>query len=242
MNTIAEINRDVNIIKKEYNRLVGSISKEYGKVEASSLKIAFALYEIYHGEMYEIDGYKNIYDFGMERFNLSRGTTNNFINIIKKFGLRGEDGEVICGKESGLFEEYEKFTFSKLCLLVSVPDEYLPEFYSTMTAREIREKKEEISKRLKCENEHNLINVDDEVIGTSLKEDEQEQVQNEEDISSADVGVKYEPCRSFRTFDEMIEYLADPGLLKKLKTEIDERMAFNDDGTVGFITIGTCIS
>lgn len=149
--------QDFTVYKKHYNKLVGVITREYGKVESSSLKIAFALHEIYELKLYEHDSYKNIYEFGEDRFNLSKSTVNGMVNIIEKFALRDEVGQIINGDGAGILPEFEKFTFSKLGLLVSVPKEYLPEFYSTMTAKEIREKKAEIAKLIEAKEAENEL-------------------------------------------------------------------------------------
>lgn len=155
---------DLKEQKKDYNRLVGLIKREYVKVEKSSLTIAFALHHIYVDELFRIDGFKNISECGEEHFNLGKTTVNAFINVIERFAKVDENGHIIHGDGQGIKEDFEKFSWSKLCLLTSVPDEYLGEFYSSMTAKEIREKKAEIAKLISCNDESNIIEANEDVV------------------------------------------------------------------------------
>ena len=182
--------KEIATMKKDYNKLVGLITKEYAKVESSSLNIAFALHEIHKCKYYEIDGFKNIYEFGEDRFNLARGTVNGFINVIEKFSFVDEEGN------KRLKEEFAGFTFSKLCMLVSVPTEYLSEFYSTMTAKEIRDKKSEIAKRIESKEEDTIPFAEGEDISEAL---------NEQDEADDNFKRCYLNIISFSSFAEMVE-------------------------------------
>ncbi|MDO5836978.1 MAG: hypothetical protein Q4P17_10755 [Methanobacterium sp.] len=133
--------------KRRYKSLCNRISKEYSNVENSSLKISFYLYEIYKKKYFSIGDFKNIYDFAYYHFGLSRATCNNFINVIEKFALKDESGNVILNDENKLIDGFERFAFSKLCLLVSVNlslEDILKIFDPVMSARTIREKKREL--------------------------------------------------------------------------------------------------
>ncbi len=170
-------------VKKRYNSLIGVITKEYTKVETSTLKIAYALQEIYSTKMYEGE-YKNIYELGAEKFNLAKGTINNFINVVERFALRDENGAILRDKEAEIKEEMKGYTWTKLCMLVSVPEEYLSMFHIGMTCSEIREKKAEVASLISNEAPTNIIDCDAKEIETDgsdeATEAEEPETENEE--------------------------------------------------------------
>lgn len=210
--------------KKEYNRLVGLIKKEYGKVENSSLNIAFALHQIYSQELYLHDGFKNISECGEEHFNLGKTTVNAFINVIEKFGKRGEDGNLLYGKEQSIMEEYEKFTWSKLCLLTSVPNEYLELFDSSMTAKQIREKKQEIAKLITTNEESKVI--EEAETETTIEEPATEESEaTETDEAEADDTTNRRgiiPMRSCCSVEELKDFCLDEANMFAMKMQFDK--------------------
>lgn len=240
--TTTDIKQATAAQKKQYNSLVGAIMKEYDKVEASSLKIAFALHEIYQNGFYEYDGFKNIYEFGADRFNLAKGTVNNFINIVEKFALRDANGEIVTGKESGLIPEMEKFSFSKLCLLVSVPSEYWTEFYSAMTAKEIREKKAEIAKRIEAEENGGLLEAEEESADTDVmnppETDADAETEQAEDAAEDERKHCFLGVMSCTDFSEMATKLSDTAFVKMLSEQLEAFKQKLPSGTVTKVTIG----
>lgn len=210
--------------KKEYNRLVGLIKREYGKVENSSLNIAFALHQIYSQELYLHDGFKNISECGEEHFNLGKTTVNAFINVIEKFGKRDENGCILYGKEQTIIEEFEKFTWSKLCLLTSVPSEYLELFDSSMTAKQIREKKQEIAKLITSNEETKVIEEaetgTEEVLPTESNEEAEEAEADEAIDSSNRRGII--PLRSCCSIEELKEVCTDEALMFAMKLQFEK--------------------
>lgn len=211
--------------KKEYNRLVGLIKREYGKVENSSLNIAFALHQIYSQELYLHDGFKNISECGEEHFNLGKTTVNAFINVIEKFGKRDENGNILYGKEQTIIEEFEKFTWSKLCLLTSVPNEYLELFDSSMTAKQIREKKQEIAKLITSNEETKVIEEEEEagteeVLPTDSNEESEEAEADEATDNSNRRGVI--PLHSCCSIEELKEVCTDEALMFAMKLQFEK--------------------
>lgn len=210
--------------KKEYNRLVGLIKREYGKVENSSLNIAFALHQIYSQELYLHDGFKNISECGEEHFNLGKTTVNAFINVIEKFGKRDENGCILYGKDQTIIEEFEKFTWSKLCLLTSVPNEYLELFDSSMTAKQIREKKQEIAKLITSNEETKVIEEaevgTEEVLPTESNEESEEVEADETADNSNRRGII--PLRSCCSIEELKDVCADEALMFAMKLQFEK--------------------
>lgn len=217
---------DLKEQKKDYNRLVGLIKREYGKVETSSLNIAFALHQIYNEELFRLDGFKNISECGEEHFNLGKTTVNGFINVVERFGKVDENGNIIYGKEQGIIEQFEKFTWSKLCLLTSVPDEYLGEFDSSMTAKEIRKKKEEIAKQISANENPELIEAEAEKTEAGMPEHDEAEA---EETAEAENNGKEEmarrcivPLYSCTTMEEFKALLENKELLLAMGLHVDK--------------------
>lgn len=103
--------------KDRYSFLDGIIYDRMNDMQKSSFDIAYSLYMIYSNAYYKIDGYKNIYDYARERYGISRGTTNNFINITERFA----------DLEKHAFElkpDYSGFSSTQLiCMLGHTDDE-----------------------------------------------------------------------------------------------------------------------
>ena len=217
---------DLKEQKKEYNRLIGLIKKEYKKVENSSLGIAFALHQIYYKEMYRIDGFKNISECGEELFNLGKTTVNGFINVVEKFGKTDEAGTILYGSEQGIMEQFEKFSWSKLCLLVSVPTEYLDQFDSSMTAKQIRDKKAEIAKLISGNSESQLIEdaeADKEYSGiTEQTEAEADENAEAETDDKEEMSRRYLPICSCTTMAEFKALLENKELLVAMGIQVDK--------------------
>ena len=214
---------DLKEQKKEYNRLIGLIKKEYKKVENSSLGIAFALHQIYYKEMYRIDGFKNISECGEELFNLGKTTVNGFINVVEKFGKTDKAGNILYGSEQGIMEQFEKFSWSKLCLLVSVPTEYLDQFDSSMTAKQIRDKKAEIAKLISDNSESPLI--EDTEAGkenTDIIEQTEAEAHEEADVADKEeMSRRYLPICSCTTMAEFKALLENKELLLAIEMQVD---------------------
>lgn len=230
--------------KKQYNKLVGLINKEMSKMQTSSLKIAFILHEIYKDKLYDYDGYKNIYEFGEDRFDLSRGSVSCAINIVERFALRDESGEILAGNEAKLKEDYEKFTYSKLCILVSVPDEYLSEFYSSMTAKEMRGQKADIAKRIEENKDENLLpdSDSDSINEETMNPPEGDSEQNDSDNDGESVEEMGKHCyiniASYPTLDELIKGFSDTAFMKLLTAQMDAFIKELPDNVIPKVSIG----
>ena len=121
--------------KTLYRRLLKGIDSDITKVQKSYLDIAFKLHQIYNSKLYEIDGFKNIYDLAKTKYGLARGTCSDYINIIEKFGYF-ENG--VC---MSLLPEFKDFSFSQLIPMLSMTEEQRKLISVNMTVREIKEMK-----------------------------------------------------------------------------------------------------
>lgn len=215
---------DLKSQKKEFNRLCGVIKKEYGKVESSSLNIAFALHQIYKEELFRISGFNTIVEFSEENFNIAKTSTHGFISVIDKFAKKDSDGNIIYTEERGIIEQFEKFSWSKLTLLTSVPTEYLEEFDSTMTAKQIREKKVEIAKLISDNSEPKLIEDAEATTNDDITEQTDADMEESTDADTSDkeeISRKYLPICSCKTMDEFKALLENKELLLAIEMQID---------------------
>lgn len=153
-NDFSEIDKDL------YTKNLSKLQKLYSGVENSFLEMAFNLYPIYKKELYKIDRYRNIYDFGKAELNLSRGTCSEFINICENFCQKAKDGHV-----NGLRKEYEGYSLSKLRVLTTVNKSYHKAFSPDMTVREMKKKKKELENPL-C---HKPTEVEKERVSSSVE-------------------------------------------------------------------------
>lgn len=122
--------------KREFKTLTTAIDRELGKVETSYLKVAITLFKIHSKQLYKAEGYKNIYEFGSDRFNLARGTVNNFINLVHEYCIT-LNGELV------LKEKYDDFSPSKLIAMLNMPLDFKDTITPDMSVRAIKDKKRE---------------------------------------------------------------------------------------------------
>lgn len=123
---------------ERYHEICNNIQTELCKVETSYLTIACDFYAIRHKKLFQIDNYANAYDMALEKYGLSRGTCNNYINICEKFGAIDES----TGECTGLKPEYTDYSSSQLVQMLQVPKEHLKDFSPDMSVREMKRQKE----------------------------------------------------------------------------------------------------
>ena len=85
--------------KRDYNaykRMMENIEKGFTKASDAYVLISCNLWQIYHDEYFRIDSYKTIADFAMDKYELKKSTTHNYIKVMEKFG------DIVDGKARGL--------------------------------------------------------------------------------------------------------------------------------------------
>lgn len=132
--------------KRLYNRFMKQITTEYSKMENCYLNAAFALHALYIKKLYKVGGYQNIYELAQDKFELSRGTCNNFINICEKFGIPNEAGTI-----TALGEAYKNYGMSQLIVMLNMNDELRKKCNPTMSVRELKELKREYLENARAE-------------------------------------------------------------------------------------------
>lgn len=124
-------------IVKELDKRAKTIRTELGKVESSFLKIGFNLTWIYENGSFKALGYDTIYDLAKKEFNIARGTCNNFINVVQRFGVRLDDNTI----GYALLPEFKDFKSSQLIQMLGMSDEELKAINKDMSVRDIKKLK-----------------------------------------------------------------------------------------------------
>ena len=139
-----DINSPADVYSKEMltemTKRTKAIKAELGKVESSFSKIAFNLHWIHENATYKALGYKNVYDFAKIEFGIARGTCNNFINIVERFGKR-VNGAIV----NEIDDCYKEFKSSQLVLMLDLSDKEIKELDMGMSVRDMKKKIKEIT-------------------------------------------------------------------------------------------------
>lgn len=102
-----------------YSKLQENIEKGFTKASDAYVLIACSLWQIYHNEYYRIDNYKTIADFALEKYELKKSSTHNYIKVAEKFG------NIVNGKITGLKEEFKFFKCSQLINMLTFTPEQI---------------------------------------------------------------------------------------------------------------------
>lgn len=125
-----------------YDDMLKRMDAGFSGVEKSYLQVAMALYTINEKLLFRIDGYKNITDFGYDRYDMKKSQIYNYVNVIFRFG-DVKDG--ICTR---LKKDYRSFTISQLIRMLDVPENYVKEFTPDMTIKDIIAKKNRLKETI----------------------------------------------------------------------------------------------
>lgn len=123
--------------KKNRNEIIKKfLLNEVNKYAHSQLKIAFVLKTVYDEKLYQIDGYKNIYDYAYDNYNIARGTCSNWLKVVDNFGvLNSQTGFY------GLDNRLKDFSITQLILIraLSIDQIQAADIKPTMSTREIKQ-------------------------------------------------------------------------------------------------------
>lgn len=119
---------------KKHDNAVRKGFKDAGK---SFFAIAFNLHWIHSHEAYKTAGKDNIYDYARDCFDISRGTTHNYITVAERFGRMAQESDILV-----IRDEYAAYSPSQLAILASHTDEEIKalEIVPTLSCREIKRK------------------------------------------------------------------------------------------------------
>lgn len=162
----AEISTALPDKKELYEKLYSVIEENQKKGTKAFISIAVSLFGIYQHQLYKEKNYVNIYDFAFEQFGLSKTNVFNYLNIVKNFGMKDENGEGF----KGLKAEYEKFSSSQLISMLKLNEQLREEITPDMSVREINRK------RRYWEEEHPIA-TDEKRISVASKKPKKEKVE-----------------------------------------------------------------
>lgn len=114
-------------IKNIIRDRVTAMAREY-------IGIGFFLRKVRDKKMYLEDGYKDIHDFAMNEFGMSKSTVNHCIRINEQFSIDGNSPVID--------ERYKDFSKSQLQEMLYIPEDKREDVTPDMTVKEIRSMKE----------------------------------------------------------------------------------------------------
>ena len=97
--------------------------------------IGFYLRRVRDNEMYLEDGYKDVHEFAMAEFGMSRSTVNHCIRINEQFSMDGNSPTID--------NRYKDFSKSQLQEMLYLPDDKRDDVTPDMTVKEIRNMKDD---------------------------------------------------------------------------------------------------
>ena len=172
------------------------LTNEVNKYAHSQLKIAFVLKTVYDEKLYHIDGYKNIYDYAYDNYNIARGTCSNWLKVVDNFG--------VLNKQTGFYgldSRLQDFSITQLILIRGLTIEQIQTANITpdMSTREIKQiVKDELNlKRIAAD----VTAVNDTFIDNPEDETElyQEAVKADIVTDSNNQSVDYDVCSSINS-------------------------------------------
>ena len=172
------------------------LTNEVNKYAHSQLKIAFVLKTVYDEKLYQIDGYKNIYDYSYDNYNIARGTCSNWLKVVDNFG--------VLNKQTGFYgldSRLQDFSITQLILIRGLTIEQIQTANITpdMSTREIKQiAKDELNlKRIAAD----VTAVNDTFIDNPEDETElyQEAVKADVVTDSNNQSVDYDVCSSINS-------------------------------------------
>lgn len=119
---------------KKHDNAVRKGFKDAGK---SFFTIAFNLHWIHTNEAYKTAGKDNIYDYARDTFDISRGTTHNYLTVAQRFGRPAEGVDMLV-----IRDEYAAYSPSQLAILAPHTDDEIKalEINPLDSCREIKRK------------------------------------------------------------------------------------------------------
>lgn len=203
-----------------YRDSVDIIYDELQKTRKSFIKIGWYLKHINETDMYTEDGYKNIYEFAQDKFNISQPTATRFINLCIDFSVNHDSPE--------LDEKYMEFSVSQLFEMLPMKEEEKEQITPEMTVREIRDIKKESKKEKKQAETLEESGQDDDIPGqTSIEEDFPEYMPDTEEQDTE--GMKSDSYATSHKENESRPPLADSCIRQEWGTTPEQQKAGEED-------------
>lgn len=84
---------------EEYKKVCRNLASCVKSLELNYVKLAVGLAKIDADKLYEVDGYKNIYEFAKERYSISKSTCYDFLGLVSVFGLTSDSKPLYTSKQ-----------------------------------------------------------------------------------------------------------------------------------------------
>lgn len=133
---------DSQVLSYKLGTLESKLTKSLGCSKSLNLNIACWLYSIYVEKLYFIAGYKNIYDYSLDKFGLKKSTVSEFIHTVKRFGEK-----MIGSDDWSINVKYKGFNISQLVLMSRYSDSELhtAALLPTDSVRQVRNKLRQVA-------------------------------------------------------------------------------------------------
>ena len=126
---------------KEYCKSLKKIQTCYSEAGKLYLEIGCELYKVEYCGLYALELVNNIYEYAANNFGISRGTTNEYLNVVKNF-CEYEAGEwsAMAHPIPVLKEEFRDYSVSQLVILMRVESDKLrKKLVPSMSTRKMKE-------------------------------------------------------------------------------------------------------
>lgn len=124
------------IYKKSYREYKEELDQELGKTAEGFVRIGYLLKVARDTDVLKESGYANVVEFAQAEYSIDKTQVSRFIHINDKFS---EDGY-----SDHLLDQYKGFGYSKLTLMLAIPEEINVELSPAFTREEIKAIKEEV--------------------------------------------------------------------------------------------------
>ncbi len=122
-----------------YQDSLDIIRDELHRTRRSFVKIGWYLKHIKDEEMFKTDGYADIFELALDKFNISQPTANRFMNICKEFSVNHDSPE--------LDEKFVDYSVSQLFEMLPMDEEKREQITPDMTVKQIRDMKGDTQKK-----------------------------------------------------------------------------------------------
>lgn len=131
------------------NNIKESIKKEITIIGDSFIKLGYYFKQVRDKELYKIDGYKDVFEFGQKEFSQSGRTVYRYMQINDEFSIDGNSMEII--------PQYSGYGVGKLTAMLGMEDEQKKIVPINATVKLVEEYKKNIDE---TEKEKQFVDVD----------------------------------------------------------------------------------
>lgn len=153
--------KELNELNTAYTNVTRRIKRSMENIFSNFLDIAALLHEAKQKDIYTWVGYKDIYDYAYNEFDLGKTTVKNYIQIASKC-LESDNDEPYLRK-GNLLEQYKHYNYSQLVELLNVPELDLEKYNPEMSVREIKENRFKENFKTYIKNMIDLSNEDSDI-------------------------------------------------------------------------------